>query len=219
MAQSSVGTPCNRLALYPHLWNSYNDQLSSDITLCFAENEEDYSHEIILRAVSGVWNQAFQSKLPISTQDKYYIQGHSSIAIHSVMRCIYGTALWTRPDGITDKGQLDYLFDVFNLANEYEIRSLGQAVTERVVQLMETYRIRPGYIDVSHLRDYTGVDEGIKEYGVVISKTAELYINNDVGDRSLMNGVLDACFAQCDSIKWMEENLHLSSLVKSWIPG
>jgi hypothetical protein len=216
MSQQSVQVSCSEsslLALYPHISGSYDDQPSSDITLRFGGNQEVHAHKIVLKAVSGVWNRAFQSKFPISMEDKYDIQGHSDVVVHAVICFIYGMALWAKPHEITESGQLDYLFAVFDFANQFEIRSLGQAVTQRVVQLMKTYQIKPGYIGVSHLRDYTGVDEGRKKFGVVISRTAELYINNDVADKSLMTGVIDACLAYCDNIKWMEDNLKLSSLI------
>jgi hypothetical protein len=117
--------------------DSYNDQVTSDIVLCFDENEKVHAHKVILNAASGVWKQAFNSKLPISTQATYDIQGHSDLVVHTMLRHVYGIPLDRNPPQTNDQIRLDYLFDVFAIANEYQIPSLGEAVTERVVQLMK----------------------------------------------------------------------------------
>jgi hypothetical protein len=94
----------------------YNDEATSDITLCFGENEKVHAHKIILKAASGVWNQAFNSKLPIATQDSYDIQGHSDLVVHAMLRHVYGMPFDGNPPEISEEGRLDYLFDVFAIA-------------------------------------------------------------------------------------------------------
>jgi hypothetical protein len=196
----------------------YNDEATSDITLCFGENEKVHAHKIILKAASGVWNQAFNSKLPISASDKYHIEGHSNVVIHAMLRHVYGMPLDAKPIDIPKEGRIDYLFDVFDIANEYQIPSLGEAVTERVVQLMDASRIKPARINGSVAGNYTGVDEGKRKFCAVISRTAELYMGNNVADKSLMNGVLDACFDRVKEIVWLEDELKLSSLIEKHDP-
>jgi hypothetical protein len=131
-----VELPSSLRPFYPHMSDSYNDQTYSDITLCFGANEKVYAHKVVLKAASGVWNQAFNSKLPISTKDRYYIEGYSNPVVYAMLRHVYGMPVDAQPSGITEAAQLDYLFDVFAIANEYQIPSVGEALTERVVQVM-----------------------------------------------------------------------------------
>jgi hypothetical protein len=128
-----------------------------------------------------------------------------------MLRHVYGMSLEVKPSDVPEEDQLDYLFDVFTAANEYQISSLGEAVSERVVQLMKTYSLERTLIGLG----YNTIEtiERRKNYGAVISKTVELYVNNNVADKSLMNGVLDACLARLGSITGLEEYLHLSSLI------
>ncbi|KAI4854573.1 hypothetical protein E4T44_00081 [Aureobasidium sp. EXF-8845] len=211
MAQSSVTPPSTFRTFYPHMSDSFNDQATSDIVLCFGDNEKVYAHKIILKAASGVWKQAFNSKLPISTQSTYDIEGYSDRVVYAMLRHIYAMSLEANSSVVPKEGQLDYLFDVFIAANEYQIPSLGEAVTQRVVQLMKTYTIEKYW---THRGSYTiETAEGRKSNGAVISKTVELYANNIMADRSLMNGVLDACLARFEDIAGLEEYLHISSLI------
>jgi hypothetical protein len=198
--------------------DSYNDQATSDITLCFGDNEKIYAHKIILKAASGVWNQAFKSKLPISTQANYDIQGHSDLVVSTMLRHVYGMPLDVKTLELSEDDQVDYLFDVFAIANEYQIPSLGEAVTEHVIWLMKTYSLEPRWNYTRKVVDYTANAGNIKKFGVAVSRIAELYINNDIADKSLMNGVLDHCFTRCDDMKWMEEHLHISSLIGAHDP-
>jgi hypothetical protein len=195
--------------------DSYNDQATSNITLCFGDNEKVYAHKVILKAASEVWNQAFNSKLPISTQATYDIQAHSDLVVHTMLRHVYGMSLDAKPLGIGEEGRVDYFFDVFAIANEYQIPSLGEAVTQRVVEYMKTHRLQEGYIRTGAPVDpTTGLDTGNQKVALVISKTAELYANNNVADKSLMIGVADACFDSSTSLRWMEKNLHMISIVE-----
>jgi len=59
----------------------------------------------------------------------------------------------------------------------------------------------------------TEIAEGKKMFGTIMSKTADLYINNNVADKSLMNGVLSTCFELVRNLKWLEENLDIISLI------
>jgi hypothetical protein len=215
MSHLSVDPLSDLRPFYPHTSDSYNDQATSDITLCFGDNEKVYAHEVVLKAASGVWNQAFKSKLPIATQATYDIQGHPDLVIYAMLRHVYETPLEAKPSEISEEGRLDYLFDVFAIANEYQLPSLGEAVTERVVQLMKTYRIEPGRTQTAatYARDAAQVREGKKKLGAVFSRTAELYINNNVLDQSLMHGVQRTCYELRHSLKWMEEHLHIFSLI------
>lgn len=197
---------------YPHMSDSYNDQTTSDITLCFGDNQV-HLHKIILKAASGVWHQAFNSKLPVSIRNEYHIQGHSDLVVYAMLQYIYGKPLDANPPEISESGRLDYLFDVFAIANEYQIPSLGEAVTERVIQLMKRYPIerrQPTFFNVS---SDTEIAKGKKMFGAIMSRTADFYINNDVADKSLMNGVLNTCFSLVQNMKWLEENLDIVTLV------
>jgi len=192
---------------------SYNDQATSDIALCFGDNEKVYAHKIILKAASGVWEQAFNSKLPVSTKDTYDIEGHSDAVVHAMLRHVYGLPLDAALPEFSEDDQIDYLFAVFDIANEYQIPSLGEAATERVVQLMRACRLKPARIVGSNAGNYTGVEDGKRKFCAVISRTAELYMGNNVADKSMMHGVLNACFARVKEIQWLEENLQLSALI------
>jgi hypothetical protein len=218
MAHSSVAPPSTFRSFYPHLSESYNDQGTSDITLCFGDNKEVYAHKVILKAVSGVWKQAFNSKLPISTQSTYDIEGHSDRVVYAMLRHVYGVILDPELHSMPDNDRIAYLFDVFAIANEYQIPSLGEAVTEQVVQLMRTYPIEAVRVGSSGYLDCAAHAQTREKFGSVVARTAELYINNNVADKSLMNGVLNRCFAQCSDIKWLEEHLHISSLIEKHDP-
>jgi hypothetical protein len=87
--------------------DSYNDQATSNITLGFGDNAKVYAHKVILKAASGVWNQASNSKLPISTQATYEIQGHSDFVVHTMLRHVYGMSLDAKPLGIGEEGRVD----------------------------------------------------------------------------------------------------------------
>jgi hypothetical protein len=218
MAQSSIGPPSGLRTFYPYINDSYDDQTSSDITLCFGENEKVYAHKIILKAASGVWKQAFNSKLPISTQDTYNIQGHSNLVTYTMIRYIYGIPLDPEPSSMSEAAQLDYLLEVFAIANEYHIPSLGQAITERAIQLMKSCVLDPETIRTSCYYPDLRAEADRKTFGAILSRTADLYINNNVADKSLLNGVLDTCFARCTDLKWMEEHLQISALIGKYDP-
>jgi hypothetical protein len=80
---------------------------------------------------------------------------------------------------------------------------------------MKTHRLQEGYIRTGAPVDpTTGLDTGNQKVALVISKTAELYANNNVADKSLMIGVADACFDSSTSLRWMEKNLHMISIVE-----
>lgn len=212
MTSSSVKFPLGLRPFYPYMSDSYNDQDTSDIALCFGDNRV-HLHKIILKAASGLWNQAFRSKLPISTNNEYHIQGHSDLVVHTMLQYIYGKPLDARPPEVPENGRLDYLFDVFGIANEYQIPSLGAAVTERVIQLMKMYPIEKKPNTFFIVYSDAEVAEGKKMFRAIMSKTADFYINNNVADKSLMDGVLDACFTLVKNIKWLEENIDLVPLI------
>jgi len=212
MSPSSVKYSSGLRPFYPHMSDSYNDQTTSDIALRFGGNRV-HLHKIILKASSGVWNQAFNSKLPISTKAEYIIQGHSDLVVNTMLQYIYGKPLDASPPDSPENGRLDYLFDVFGIANEYQIPSLGEAVTERVVQLMKRHPIERRQDTFYNVISDTEIAEGKKMFGTVMSKTADLYINNNVADKSLMNGVLSTCFELVRNLKCLEENLDIISLI------
>jgi hypothetical protein len=126
MAQSSVGPPSTFRSFYPHMSDSYNDQATSDIILCFGDSEKVYAHKVILKAASGVWKQAFNSKLPISTSSTYNIQGHPDFVIYTMLRHVYGMPLVVKRFGVSEKAQIDYLFDVFAIANDIRFLRLAR---------------------------------------------------------------------------------------------
>jgi hypothetical protein len=166
-----------------------------------------------------VWKQAFNSRLPTFSRDTYDIQGHSGLVVHTRLRYIYGMPSELYPTEISEKGRLDYLFDVFAIANEYQVPSLGNAVIEQVAQLMESYAIYQAA--TAHENSFfarLSVQSGRKKFGAVMSRTVDFYIKNDGADKSLMNGVLDTCFASVKNLKWLEQHVHISSLIAKYDP-
>jgi hypothetical protein len=192
--------------------DSYNNQATSDTILCFGENEEVYAHKVILKAASGISKQAFDSKLPVSTQEHCDIQGHSDVVNYAMIRLVYGIPLEEEPPGISEDDRIDYFFDLFAIANEYQIPSLGEAVTEQVVEIMNSYHIQdrsgtthPVYIE--------RILEDRKKFAAVFEKTAELYINHEMADRSLMDGVLKACHKENLYLKRIQDFIDITSLI------
>ncbi|KAI5273683.1 hypothetical protein E4T47_02995 [Aureobasidium subglaciale] len=120
---------------------SYNDKKSSDIALCFGDGRNVYAHRILLQGASEVFHTAINSMLPIATQDTYDIPGYCGLIVDTMIRHIYGMALDFKPAGIPPNDRLKYLFDIFHIANEYQMPSLGQAVTqtvfERIIKLLK----------------------------------------------------------------------------------
>lgn len=55
-----------------------------------------------------------------------------------MLKHIYGSPLEAPPDMISVEDQIDYLFNVFAIANEYEVPSLGEATTQRIFQIMKS---------------------------------------------------------------------------------
>jgi hypothetical protein len=206
MTQSPLSAPSG-------LRPCYNDQTSSDITLCFGDNNKFYAHKIILQAVSGVWNRAFRSQLPTSTPNEYDIDEHADPIVYAMLRFVYGTPLDANPPEGPIEGRLNYLFGIFMIANEYQIPSLGEAVTERVVQLMQTCVIEEKTDRLFDFYEGTEFIGGRDKFGAIISRTAGLYINNNVEDKSLMNGVASAFSAHVEDFERLDRNLDIPSLI------
>lgn len=130
-----------------------------------------------------------------------------------MLQHIYGKPLDAASSGVSEEGWLDHLFDVYDIANEYQIPSLGEAITERVVQLMQTCPIDSRHNTFFTAYDNNDIARGRKMFSTIMSRTADLYINNNVADKTLMNGVLNTCFAMVRNLPWLEQNLDISSLI------
>ncbi|KAI4717439.1 hypothetical protein E4T48_06350 [Aureobasidium sp. EXF-10727] len=193
------------LVRYQYLSASYNDKLDSDIVLRFGDNERVYAHKVVLKGASGVFNRAFNGQFPIATQPEYHIEGHSDVVVYAMLRYIYGSPLDPQPSGFPAHEQIDRLFGVFAIANEYQIPSLGEAVTHRVVKIMRSCAMH-------------GTQKDKELFGTIVAKAAELYIKNSIADQSLMDGVLNACFALTPGIQWLEENINISSIIEPLDP-
>ncbi|KAI4724345.1 hypothetical protein E4T49_07927 [Aureobasidium sp. EXF-10728] len=193
------------LVRYPYLNASYNDKSDSDIILRFGDNERVHAHKVVLKGASGVFNTAFNGQFPIATQPEYHIEGHSDVVVYAMLRFIYGSPLDPQPSGVSADERIDYLFGVFAIANEYQIPSLGEAVTHRVVKIMRSCAMH-------------GTQKDKELFGTIVAKAAELYIKNSIADQSLLDGVLNACFRLTPGIQWLEENINISSIIEPLDP-
>ncbi|THX99415.1 hypothetical protein D6D03_07198 [Aureobasidium pullulans] len=193
------------LARYPHLHDSYNDQKLSDIVLCFGD-DKIYAHRIILKGVSGVFHTAFNSQLPVATQDTYQVEGYSGTTVHAMLQHIYGMTLTSKPTDIAAGGELDHLFDVYLIGNEYQISSLCEAAAERIVELMG-----PCTLDHPVGRRFLAEGETVR---AIITKTAELYSFHELAYTSLLDAVIKALFPKFHSMDSLERLLEISALLE-----
>lgn len=210
-AQPSSGL----LVRYPYISASYNDKTTSDLTLCFGDNEKIHAHKVLLQGASGVFNRAFNSLLPVATKTEFQISEHPSAVVYAMVKYIYGSPLEAPPGMVAVEDQIDYLFNIFAIANEYEIPSLGEAATQRIFQIMKMC-----YIDSSSLRliPCDQVLQERKQFGSIVAKTAHLYMNYEIADRCLMDGVIEACFELTPGLVWLEDNIHLSGIIEALDP-
>ncbi|KAH0374112.1 hypothetical protein KCU65_g322, partial [Aureobasidium melanogenum] len=193
MCSSTAQASSGLLVRYPYLGASYDDKTTSDVTLRFGDNEQVHAHKVILKGASGVFHTAFNSQLPTASKNEYKILGYSDAVVYSMVKHISRSPLETPHGGDVEVGdQIDYLFSIFAIANEYEIPSLAEAATQRIFQIMKSCCIDA---NLSFFIEPTNsVLQERKTFGSIVAKTAHLYINHDIADRSLMNGVIEACY-------------------------
>lgn len=203
------------LVRYPYLGASYNDKTTSDITLCFGNDERIHAHKVILKGVSGVFHTAFNSQLPIAFQTEYKILGSSDAVVYAMVKYIYGSPLEAPPGMVSVEDQIDYLFNIFAIANEYEIPSLAEAATQGIFQTMKSCCIDAHSSFVSP-REW--VLQERERFGSIVAKTAHLYINHDIADQSLMTGVIEACFELTPGLLWLEDNINITSMIEALDP-
>ncbi|KAG9937371.1 hypothetical protein KCV05_g917, partial [Aureobasidium melanogenum] len=84
----------------------------------------------------GVFNTAFNSQFPVALKTEYLIDGHPNAVVHAMLKHIYGSPLEAPPDMVSVEDQIDYLFNIFAIANEYEVPFLGEAATQRIFRIM-----------------------------------------------------------------------------------
>ncbi|KAG9527734.1 hypothetical protein KCU93_g4862, partial [Aureobasidium melanogenum] len=210
MSPSTAQASSGLLVRYPYISASYNDKTTSDVTLCFGDNEKVHAHKVILKGVSGVFNTAFNSQFPIALKTEYLIEGHPNAVVYAMLKHIYGAPLQAQPGMASVEDQIDHLFSIFAIANEYEIPSLGEAATQRILQIMKTCCIDP---NATFIAPKVWVLQERKRFGSIVAKTAQLYINHEIADESLMEGVIEACFELTPGLVWLEDNVDICSLV------
>ncbi|KAG9857576.1 hypothetical protein KCU98_g1038, partial [Aureobasidium melanogenum] len=96
MSSSTAQASSDLLVRYPYI-TSYNDKTTSDVTLCFGDNEKVHAHKVILKGVSGVFNTAFDSQFPVALKTEYLIEGHSNAVVYAMLKHIYGSPLEAPP--------------------------------------------------------------------------------------------------------------------------
>lgn len=75
------------------------------------------------------------SKLPTANPDTFEIKGHSTHAVHAMLRHIYNKPLEGPTPARGFHEQLDHHFAMFLIGNEYEIYSLCQFSAQSVVRI------------------------------------------------------------------------------------
>ncbi|KAG9945931.1 hypothetical protein KCU85_g6827, partial [Aureobasidium melanogenum] len=200
---------------YPYLGASYNDKTASDVTLCFGNDEKVFAHKVILKGASGVFHTAFNSQLPVAFKTEYLIEGYPDAVVHAMLKYIYGSSLEALPDMAPMEYQIDYFFGIFAIANEYEISSLAEAATQGIFQIMKSCCIA-AYSSSITPREWVLPER--KKFGEIVAKAAHLYINHDVADKSLMNGVIEACFELTPGLVWLEDNINITSMIEASDP-
>jgi hypothetical protein len=192
----------------------YNDEKLSDITLCFGDNKI-YAHKMILMGSSGVFSTAFSSNYPVASGKTYDIQGHSDQVVLIMLQHIYGFPMDPRHEIDFGDG-LGHLFDIFLIANEYSVPSLAEAVTRLVVEMIETIKIDSEMIyDGGRGRlKYSVGSISKQEFRTVIGRTVELYRENEIADKSLLEGVNTAFTDVTHGHDWIYSELGIEYVIQ-----
>ncbi|THX46693.1 hypothetical protein D6D06_09972 [Aureobasidium pullulans] len=199
----------------PNFQHLYDNPFLSDVTLSFGDHRIK-AHKAILIGYSKVFLTAFTSKLPTTTEGVYEIEGHDSDLVLDMIKHIYGFPEWTiEPPIPEEKARIYYLQDMFLLANEYEVTTLSALVAGNFAEMLQDFRKdccvhygREGrscrYLDTSSSRNIS----------MVVREVAELYHDNNIADKSLMHGVLDALLDIGPGYEWLEDCLQITDLLQ-----
>ncbi|THY85796.1 hypothetical protein D6C93_08107 [Aureobasidium pullulans] len=199
----------------PNFQHLYDNPFLSDVTLSFGDHRIK-AHKAILIGYSKVFLAAFTSKLPTTTEGVYEIEGHDSDLVLDMIKHIYGFPEWTiYPPNPEEKARIYYLQDMFLLANEYEVATLSALVAGNFAEMLQDFRVdcyvhygREGigcrYLDTSSSRNIS----------MVVREVAELYHDNNIADKSLMHGVLDALLDIGPGYEWLEDCLQITDLLQ-----
>lgn len=199
----------------PNFQHLYDNPFLSDVTLSFGDHRIK-AHKAILIGYSKVFLAAFTSKLPTTTEGVYEIEGHDSDLVLDMIKHIYGFPEWTiMPPNPEAKARIYSLQDMFLLANEYEVATLSALVAGNFAEMLQDFRVdcyvhygREGrgcrYLDTSSSRDIS----------MVVREVAELYHDNNIADKSLMHGVLDALLDIGPGYEWLVDCLQITDLLQ-----
>jgi hypothetical protein len=159
-----------------HQGMMYNNPIKSDIVIRFGDRTI-HAHKSILMAGSGLFYTAFNSNFAIAQGSVYEIEGHEPDIVEHLLRSIYDDIPFIKNITPTRSPQ-EFAILHFMIANEYEVPRLGRAAAEYLVVLCG-HHVRRSTIDGNHLTDLRHLLEEI----------AALYQDNDIADRSLINGI------------------------------
>ncbi|THY20432.1 hypothetical protein D6D01_06748 [Aureobasidium pullulans] len=173
--------------------NYYNNEKLSDITICFGE-VKIHAHKVILSSDSRGFSAAFESQLSIATSSSHQVSGYSDVVVYAMLRHIYGFPLDEECDEIAGEEQFDYLFEIFLIANEYQIPSLAEAATALIVDPMFECKLD---LSTGQFRSLWVKDMFKK----IIARTAELYIQHNDADKSLLDKVIKVSLEMMGSIE------------------
>ncbi|KAI5210863.1 hypothetical protein E4T38_01831 [Aureobasidium subglaciale] len=110
------------------------------------------------------------------------------------------TLLTSYPDLCNKTARVDFLFDLFLIANEYDVPSLSDFVTTTIVSLLP--QLKP-------LRDRADIES----FRAIISKTADFYTNSQIADQALMDAVVEICAGDEPGLRVLEMRLEISAIL------
>ncbi|KAI5273689.1 hypothetical protein E4T47_02993 [Aureobasidium subglaciale] len=189
---------------YSHFRDLFDSKTFSDVKLRFGSDNVDFNaHRTILMGASGVFFTAFTGRVPDGI---YTIEGHSSEVFLAMLRYVYGILVDSilhdteLADRTSKTARVDFLFDLFLIANEYDVPLLSDFVTTTIVSLL--HQLKP-------LRD----EADNESFRAIISKTADFYTNSQIADQALVDAVVEVCADYEPGLCVFEEKIEISAIL------
>lgn len=184
----------------------YKSELLSDVVISFGD-EKVPAHKVILMGAS----RKLQALLQDQSVDSIDVSAHEPEVVHAMLRWMYGYS-WAghlNPKKYAQRTfaqKTEFAIKVFLIANEYQIKSLGMAITKYFVDSLSARMIN-GRPNCPSMYPAAGA-----EVGEVIKQLLELYRDSKDIDRMLLHGVVDFCSTSnlwrfkkdCDIMKLLE---------------
>ncbi|KAI5244693.1 hypothetical protein E4T43_03683 [Aureobasidium subglaciale] len=204
---------------YLHFRDLFDSKTFSDVKLRFRSDNVDFNApQDHLNGRFWCLLYSFHWQGPPVKDGIYTIEGHSSEVVLAMLRHIYGILVDSilhdteLADRTSKTARVDFLFDLFLVANEYDVPLLSDFVTTTIVSLI--YQLKP-------LRD----EADIESFRAIISKAADFYTSSQIADQTLMDSVVEVCAGNEPGVRIHEEKIEISAILgrvdvfRGWLFG